>query len=186
MLWVKLVRVIASVFVIALAFGTLGAVAYRSQPHDSSTARRGPSRLKLTAPRPRPVVQKTEAEKLAETLLNTGSDLFDAKDAQALAASYTEDGEIHLIDNQNGQYRDEIKSGQSEIEALYRDMFRNAPTIDSENRVEFARLVAPDVLVIHGRFRPNVGEPEMPFVQTRIKQRDEWRIRRILLFFFHP
>lgn len=186
MLWANLVRIFASVFVIALTVGTLGAVASRWKPHDSSPARRGLSGLKPAAARPRPAVQKTEAEKLAETLLKTGSDLFDAKDALGLAASYTEDGEIHLIDNQNGQHRDEFKRGRSEIEQLYRDMFRDAPTVDSENRVEFARLVAPDVLMIHGRFRPNLGEPEMPFVQTRIKQGGEWRIQRILLFLSRP
>lgn len=182
-LWSRLVRLVASVLVVALAAaGSLGAVAYRARASHAATGPAGRPRQQASASRARTVAPRTAAEQLAETLLKSGSDLFDAKDAQALAASYTEDGEVHFIDRQDGQYKDEVKRGRAEVEQLYRDMFRDAGSIDSENMVDFAQLVAPDVLVIHGRFRPNAGESETPFVQTRIKQGDVWRIRKILLF----
>jgi hypothetical protein len=60
--------------------------------------------------------------------------------------------------------------------------FEDASTIHSQNTVEFARFVAPDVLIIHGRFRPNVGEQELPFIQLRVKQRDEWLLSKLWLF----
>ena len=44
------------------------------------------------------------------------------------------------------------------------------------------RRFSPDLLVIHGRFRPNTGQSEIPFVQMRVKQGPEWLIRELWLF----
>ena len=59
---------------------------------------------------------------------------------------------------------------------------RQAGTIDSQNTVELARLISPDILVVHGRFRPNAGERELPFVQMRVKQGDQWMLKTLWLF----
>src|SRR4051812_44676189 len=78
------------------------------------------------APKPGP---KSEAETIAETFLKAGSDLFDAKDASRLAATYTEDGEILLIGNRDGETTEDVKRGRAAIEEFYRDYFRVADAI---------------------------------------------------------
>ena len=125
---------------------------------------------------------RSEAEQIAERILKAGSDLFDAKNAEALAATYTADGAIHLIDTKEGQPNDNATRGRADITQFYRDTFKDAGTIDSENTVEFARFVAPDLLVIHGRFRPNTGEIARPFVQMRVKTGDRWLLNTLWLF----
>ena len=125
----------------------------------------------------------SEAEQIANRLLKAGSDLFDAKNAAALAATYAEDGQFHLFSKSEDQeFKEDVKRGRADIEQFYRDLFRDSGPIDSENTVEVARLIAPDLLVIHGRFRPNTGQSEIPFVQMRVKQGPEWLIRELWLF----
>jgi hypothetical protein len=125
----------------------------------------------------------SEAEQIAKSLLKAGSDLFDAKNASALAATYTDEGQVHLFSKPEDQpYKEDVKRGRADIEQFYRDLFRDSGAIDSENTVEMARLIAPDLLVIHGRFRPNTGQSEIPFVQMRVKQGPEWLIRELWLF----
>ncbi len=129
---------------------------------------------------------KTEARQIAERVLQIGSDLFDAKDARGLAATYAEDGELRLVTTDVGGLKEELKRGRGAIESFYRDMFKDAGTIDSENTVEFAQLVAPDVLVIHGRFRPDLGEKELPFMQVRTRQGSDWLLVELWLFLLAP
>ena len=128
------------------------------------------------------LAEKPAAERTAERVLTTGSELFDAKDAKALAATFTLDGEIHLFDMKAKREGDVPIRGRADIEGFYVNMFEDASTVDSQNTVEFARFVAPDVLIINGRFRPNVGEQELPFIQVRVKQRDEWLLSKLWLF----
>jgi len=123
-----------------------------------------------------------DAQRIAEEILNVGSNLFDAKDAEALAATYAENCEVHLINKEGDRYRDEVKQGRAAIGQFYRDLFQNAGVIDSENTVELARMIAPDLLIIHGRFRANTGQNELPFVQMRVKKGDEWLIDKLWLF----
>jgi hypothetical protein len=125
----------------------------------------------------------SEAEQIASRVLKAGSDLFDAKNASALASTYTSDGVVHLISkSEDDQLKDDIKHGRADIEQFYGDLFRNAGPIDSENTVDFARLIAPDLLVVHGRFRPDRGQKELPFVQMRVKQGPEWLLKELWLF----
>jgi hypothetical protein len=128
------------------------------------------------------LAEKPAAERTAERILTTGSELFDAKKAKALAATFTVDGEIHLFDMKAKREGDIPIRGRADIEEFYVNMFEDASTIHSQNTVEFARFVAPDVLIIHGRFRPNVGEQDLPFIQLRVKQRDEWLLSKLWLF----
>jgi hypothetical protein len=125
----------------------------------------------------------SEAEQIARRVLKAGSDLFDAKNAPALAATYTDDGIIHIISkSDDGSYKDDTKRSRAEVERFYRELLQDSGPIDSENTVEFARLIAPDLLVVHGRFRPNTGQKELPFVQMRIKQGPAWQLKELWLF----
>ncbi len=125
---------------------------------------------------------KSEAQAIAEKFLKAGSDLFDAKDAAGLAATYAENCEILLVGKKDGAVTEDVKDGRAEVQKFYADYFHEKGAIDSENTVDFARLIAPDILIVHGRFRPNVGEAELPFVQMRVKQGDRWLLSKLWLF----
>lgn len=128
---------------------------------------------------------KSEAEQIAEKFLKAGSDLFDAKNAAGLANTYSENGEILLIGEKDGEVTEDIKAGRAEVEKFYVDYFKDKGAIDSENTIEFARLIAPNILVVHGRFQPNTGEAKLPFVQLRVKQGDKWLMSKLWLFLKH-
>lgn len=128
---------------------------------------------------------ETEAKKLAQEILDKGSALFDQRDAATMVATYADDAQIVWIekDNSTGEYKTNTKKGLAEIEAIYRDLFKDKnEKTTSKNTVEFARLVAPDLLVIEGLFQPNVAnQGKYPFVQVRVKQGDKWLIKNLQL-----
>ncbi len=128
---------------------------------------------------------KSEAEQIAEKFLKAGSDLFDAKDAAGLANTYSENGEILIIGEKDGEITEDIKAGRAEIERFYGEYFKDKGAIDSENAVEFARMIAPEILVVHGKFQPNTGEAKLPFVQLRVKHGDKWLMSKLWLFLKH-
>jgi hypothetical protein len=127
-----------------------------------------------------------DAKKVAQATLDKGAALYDARDAAALAATYAEDAQVHWIDKDNstGELKDSVKNGRAEVESMYRDLFKgNDEKTTSRNTVEYARFVAPDLLVIHGVFQPNVDkEGKYPFVQVRVKQGEKWLMKSLQLF----
>lgn len=127
-----------------------------------------------------------DAKPQAQEVLDKGSALFDARDAAALAATYTENAQIVWVekDRDTGAYIFKRKRGRSEIEALYRDLFKNSnEKTTSRNNVEFARFVAPDLMVINGTFQPNVADGgSYRFIQVRIKQGDKWLMSSLRIF----
>ncbi len=125
---------------------------------------------------------KSEADKIAETFLKAGAKLFDAKDSAGLAATYTEDGQILLVSKKEGQIQTEVREGRAKIEELYGSVFQAVDEPDSENTIEHSRLISPEVLVVHGRFRAKPGMAEFPFVQLRVKQGDKWLLSKLWLF----
>jgi ketosteroid isomerase-like protein len=132
--------------------------------------------------------QAQDAKKLAREVLDQGAALFDARNAANLSASYTEDARLFLVskDKDKGKYEITTKEGRSEIEGFYSDLFGGADPNEkttSRNTVEFARLVEPDLLVIHGFFEPTTAKPDKcPFVQVRVKKGDRWLIQSLRLF----
>jgi hypothetical protein len=126
-----------------------------------------------------------EAMKLARKLTEEGAATFNTTNAKAMAAFYTEHAMVFL------QTRDEkglaVKEydGRDEIEGLYADLFKDRATVQSKNTVEYARLLAPDILVIAGTFEPNqtAADPlKVPFYQVRIKQGEKWLINSLRIF----
>ena len=102
-----------------------------------------------------------DAKALAQDVLDKGSALFDTRDAAAMAATYTEDAQLLWIDKDSstGEIKISVKKDRSEIESLYRDLFKDAKEkTTSKNTVEFARFVVPELMVIHGVFQPNVDK----------------------------
>lgn len=129
---------------------------------------------------------ETEAKKQAEDILTKGSALFDTRDAAAMTATYTEDAGLSLIskDKGTGKYKTDNSRGRVEVERFYQDFFKDRkPGTTSRNLVEFARFVGSDLLIIHGRFTPDVGQGDsFPFVQVRVKEGDKWLITGLQVF----
>ena len=125
---------------------------------------------------------KSEAETIAESFLKAGADLFNARNAAALAETYTADGTIRLVSHRDGVYREDLKQGRAEVETFYAECFKTDRQIDPKNTVEFVRQIRPDLIVVNGRFRVISGEPELPFVQLRTKQGDKWLLSQLWLF----
>jgi hypothetical protein len=124
-----------------------------------------------------------DAVQLATSILTAGARTFDTKNAAAMAATYTEDAEIHLTSREEGgAIKVQVSKGKEEIRKFYEDLFKDAKEIKSKNTVEFARLIRPDVLVIYGNFRPDADADPLPFVQVRTRQGETWLMRRLQLF----
>jgi hypothetical protein len=127
-----------------------------------------------------------DAKTLAQDILDKGAALFDKRDAAAMAATYTEDAQLEWIekDSAAGGIKIDTKKGREEIEALYRDLFKESKeATTSKNAVEFARFVGSELLVIEGDFQPNVAnEATFHFIQLRLKQGDKWLMRSLQLF----
>jgi hypothetical protein len=132
------------------------------------------------------LAQDKDAKTVAQDVLDKGSALFDTRDAAAMAATYTEDAQLLWIDKDNstGEIKVTVKKDRSEIESLYRDLFKDATEKTmSKNTVEFARFVAPDLMVIQGVFQPNIEKPaKFPFVQMRVKQGEKWLMKNLQLY----
>ena len=129
-----------------------------------------------------------DAKSVAQGVLDKGSALFDTHDAAAMASTYTEDAQLLWIDKDgtSGEIKVSVKKDRAEIEALYHDLFKDAKEkTTSKNTVEFARLVTPELMVIHGVFQPNLDKPDkFSFVQTRVKVGDKWLIKILDLYVF--
>jgi hypothetical protein len=127
-----------------------------------------------------------DAKAVAQEVLDKGSALFDTRDAMAMAATYTEDAQLLWIDKDSttGEIKVSVKKDRSEIESLYRDLFKDAKEkTTSKNTVEYARFIGVDLMVIHGVFQPNVDKQgKFPFVQMRMKQGEKWMIKNLQLY----
>ncbi len=127
-----------------------------------------------------------DAKNVAQGILDKGATLFDKRDAAAMAATYTEDAQLEWIekDSAAGGIKIDVKKGREEIEAVYRDLFKDAKeATTSKNIVDYARFVSSELLVIEGDFQPNVAnDGKFHFVQMRVKQGDKWQMRSLQLF----
>ena len=103
-----------------------------------------------------------------------------------MAATYPEDAQLLWIDKDSstGEIKVTVKKDRSEIESLYGDLFKDATEkTTSKNTVEFARFVAPDLMVIQGVFQPNIDKPaKFPFVQMRVKLGETWLMKNLQLY----
>jgi hypothetical protein len=127
-----------------------------------------------------------DAKTLAQTVLDKGAALFDKRDAAAMAATYTEDAQLEWIDKDSasGGIRIDVKKGREEIEAVYRDLFKDSKeATTSKNTVLYARFISSGLMVIEGDFQPNAAaEAKFHFVQLRLKQGEKWLMRSLQLF----
>jgi ketosteroid isomerase-like protein len=123
-----------------------------------------------------------QAMYLAKKITTEGAAAFDKHDAKLMAANYMEEAVVTLMGKDQTGYKVTPYKGRAEIERLYRDVFKGSHETQSRNIVEFAQLVAPDVLVIYGTFEPNKGDMKLPFQQVRVKQGEKWLISSLRVF----
>jgi uncharacterized protein (TIGR02246 family) len=126
-----------------------------------------------------------EAMKLAKRLTEEGAATFSKADAKAMAAYYVEDAVVFLQGKNDDGHSVKEYAGRAEIERLYADFFKEPRTIQARNTVDYARLLAPDLLVIAGTFEPDqlAAKPmKIPFYQVRVKQGEKWLIHSVRIF----
>jgi len=102
-----------------------------------------------------------------------------------MADYYLEDAEIALVSKEEGGLKIQTQKGRAEIEKFYADIFKRPETIKSRNTVEYAKLIAPNVLVIAGTFDTNTlkpDSPKVPFYQVRVKKGDQWLMSSVRIF----
>ena len=71
-----------------------------------------------------------------------------------MAATYTEDAQLEWIekDSAAGGIKIDVKKGREEIEAVYRDLFKDAKeATTSKNTVEFAKFIGSGIDGDRGR-----------------------------------
>ncbi|MGO8901378.1 MAG: hypothetical protein ACLQU5_23940 [Isosphaeraceae bacterium] len=159
-------RVIALAFTVALAVAVVTAGSIRAA---------GPEKDKPA----------DEATALAVKLTEQGATTFDTFNAKAMADYYLEDAEIAMVSKEEGRLKVQTHTGRAEIEKFYADIFKKPETIKSRNTVEYAKLIAPDVLVIAGTFDTNTLKPDsprVPFYQVRVKKGDQWLMSSVRIF----
>ena len=126
-----------------------------------------------------------EAMKLARKLTGEGAASFSKQDAKVMAAYYTEDAIVFFQSKSDEGHSVKEYDGRAEIERLYADLFKEPKTIQPKNTVEYAKLLAPDLLVIAGTFEPDqlATKPmKVPFYQVRVKQGEKWLIHSLRIF----
>ncbi len=158
--------------VIALAFSISVAIAVATA---GSILKAGPEKDKPA----------DEATTLAVKLTEQGASTFDTFNAKAMADNYVEDGEIALVTKEDGGLKIQTQKGRAEIEKFYADVFKKPETIKSRNTVEYAKLIAPDVLAIAGTFDTNTlkpDSPKVPFYQVRVKKGEQWLLSSVRIF----
>jgi ketosteroid isomerase-like protein len=159
-------RVIALAFSVALGIAVMTA---------GSTFAAGPEKDKPS----------DEATALAVKLTEHGAATFDTFNAKAMADYYLDDGEIALVTKEDGGLKVQTHKGRAEIEKFYSDVFKKPETIKSRNTVEYAKMIAPDVLVIAGSFDTNTlkpDSPKVPFYQVRAKKGDQWLMSSVRIY----
>ena len=129
---------------------------------------------------------EADAKPVAQEVLDRGAALFDKRDAVAMAETYTQDAQLEWVekDSAAGGIKIEVRKGREEIEALYRELFKDMKdATTSKNTVEFARFIGSELMVIEGYFQPNVAnDSKFHFVQLRYKKDDKWLVRSLQLF----
>jgi ketosteroid isomerase-like protein len=130
-----------------------------------------------------------EATKLAVKLTEEGAAVFDTFSARAMADFYAEDAEIAIVTRGDEGLKVQTHKGKAEIEKAYAELFKKPETIKSRNHVEYAKFLAPDILVIAGTFELNSlkpDSPKIPFYQVRMRSGDRWLMSSLKIFFVPP
>lgn len=125
---------------------------------------------------------RTEAMQLAKQLTTVGAATYDSHDAAAMAAFYTVHAKVKLVGKDEKGYKVTHYNGRAQIEKLYAGLFKHDQPTHAKNNVEYARFMAPDLLMITGTFQPDAGAIKVSFIQMRVKRNDQWLMNNLTLF----
>jgi hypothetical protein len=125
---------------------------------------------------------RREAMQLARKLTTAGAATYDSHDAAAMAALYTTNATVKMVGKGEEGYKVTLYNGRAEIEKLYASLFKNDQPTRAKNTVEYARFIAPDMLLITGRFEPDAGSIKVPFVQVRVNHHGQWLMNDLTIF----
>jgi hypothetical protein len=119
-----------------------------------------------------------KAATLAKEILDKGAELFDKRDAAAMAATFLEDAQIIAFKKDSGRITTETCKGRIDIQKSYAELFKDrVPEHKSRNTVESAQVLNDDLLLIRGRFALNRDDGDaIHFVQIRVRDGNEWKI----------
>jgi ketosteroid isomerase-like protein len=128
-----------------------------------------------------------EATDLANAFLEKGAAAFEKKNLAEVVAQYLDDGQLFVVikDANSGSVEVQSFSGRTEIEGQYRKLFESDDPFYARNEAHYARLIAPDMLMVAGTFHVAVGQGKplaIPFVQVREKRGDAWKVRSMRVF----
>jgi len=117
--------------------------------------------------------ERADDEKAIRALLDAFTKAFDAGDATAAAATYTDDGIV--VDEQG-----ERIEGQADIRDQYARSFADNPGSTISVQVESLRFLGPETAIEEGRttIKPagGAGAPDVSrFVAVYVKQGGQWR-----------
>jgi hypothetical protein len=125
---------------------------------------------------------RNEAMQLATKLTAVGAATYDSHDAAAMAAYYTAHARVKMVSKDEEGYKVTLYNGRAEIEKLYAGLFKNDHPTHAKNTVEYARFIAPDMLLITGTFEPDAGSIKVPFVQMRVNHNGQWLMNDLTIF----
>ncbi len=114
--------------------------------------------------------QKADAAALLG-LVGEFTKAFDAGDAKAISATFTEDAQIH---DENGETK-----GRAAIESRFGDYFANTPKSKIEIKVNSLQFVSPDVIIENGHSIIKGVEDESRVERTKysvvyVRQNGKW------------
>ena len=126
---------------------------------------------------------------IASRVTSEGAQALSSGDVEALVDSYTDGGEVisYLAGKDSSAIDVQSKHGTEAIRKLYGQLESDKP-FSATNRVDYARLLNPDLLVAAGTLTLRSGdanELQIPFVQYRAKtEADRWQV--VLMQIFLP
>jgi uncharacterized protein (TIGR02246 family) len=146
------------ILVLAVALGATGPVIH------AQVAKKAPSAQPVAA-------ASTEDEKAIQTLLDAFAKAFNAGDAAAVAATYTESAIV--VDESGGRIE-----GQEAIQRQYADSFTDHPGDTIAIDVDSFRFLSPDAAIEMGRSTitsPKGGAPDVTrFTAVYVKEKGRW------------
>jgi hypothetical protein len=130
--------------------------------------------------------QAEDAVELAKKVTSEGAKILCSKSTPAMMATYAEDSQVEVLSRNasSGGLNRDIRTGKSEIQKLYDELFKTEGAIDARNVVDSARFLGSNLLLITGTLEISAGgqSSTFAFVQVRTKEADRWLLTNLQVF----
>lgn len=127
-----------------------------------------------------------DALDLAKKLTSEGAAMISSKNASAITDTYLEDARVEVLsrNESTGGLNRDVRNGKTEIRKLYDELFKVEGSIEAKNRIEHARFVGTELLLITGTLdlTHNGETSAFVFVQIRSKQSGKWLLTSVEIF----